>query len=269
MNAGIMSGELDVYSKCVLIGLALYIFVPPLLIYSLQRFKADPAVLRFDLNTLTPPGSAGIYFLEMDWQFEELGFERREGLTLPDAVPNVKALLVMYANDRTRDMALVAIMYGFNPVDQTVALKSSYVEILAGFKDDEPRILQTNNAQMLGSFPAKPGSSTYRFPHVADMRRLFELHNKLLERDHPAGRKYIRPDEDFDGDCAAYMQTVFRETYERQIGTGYLSYQPKDRIFRPTIKGALLMTWCELFPIKQIRWAGVKARGKRLEQELS
>jgi hypothetical protein len=263
-----MSGELDFFSYCALFAFGLYVLAPPALIYFSQRFKANPSLQRFDLDKLPPPGNAGRYLQEMDQQFQSLGFERRAGLTLPDAVPNVKALLVLYANHRSRDMALVAIMYGLNPVDHKVALKSSYVEILSSFKDDDCRALQTNNAQLLGSFPASPGSVTYRFPAVEDMQRLFDLHNQLLERDRPSGRKYIRADEEFGGDDVAYMQAVLRETYDRQIGTGYLSFQPQEQSYRPTVKGALLMTWRELFPVKQILWEGVKAHARRLAREL-
>ncbi|MDB5392385.1 MAG: hypothetical protein JWM11_8031 [Planctomycetaceae bacterium] len=265
-----MSGDFDLLLlKCALTVLVLYLFVPPTLIYFLQRFRANPTLIPFDLEQQTPPGEAGRYFMEVDQQFAALGFDRRAALTLPDAVPNVKALLVFYANRRSKDVALTAIMYGLNPVDQTVAMKSSYVEILARFQDGELEALHTNNVRMLGSFPTTPGSRTYRFPHLEDLSRLFELHQKLLERDRPVGRKYIRTDEEFDGDCVAYMHTVFRETYDRQIGTGYLYFQPSQQVYRPTIKGALFMTWRELFPIKQILWEGAKAQAKRLEQELS
>lgn len=264
-----MSGDFELLLfNCGLTVFALYLLGPPAVIYFLQRFTANPSFIRFDLDQQPPPGNAGRYFLELDQQFTELGFDRRDCFTLPDAVPNVKALLVIYANPRSKDMALAAIMYGINPADQSVTMKSSYVELLAGFKDGDLRVLQTNNTQMLGTFPASAGSRTYRFPHIEDLPRLFELHQKLLERDRPVGQKYIRPDDEFEGDFAAYMLAIFRETYDRQIGTGYLSYQPDQQIYRPTIKGALLMTWRELWPIKQILWQGVQTQAKRLERDL-
>lgn len=254
----------------VLAVVGLYFFGTPWLIYHGQRFKACPAVMRFDLDETPPPGVAGEYFRSMDNQLQALGFERRDCLTLPDAVPNVKALVVMYVNRRTEDLAMSTMIYAMNPVSHAVSMKTSYVEILARYKDDELEVLHTNNVQMLGSFPTSRGSRAYRFPHVEDLARLFELHQKLLDRDRPSGRKYIRLDAEFGGDCVTYLQTAaFRESYDKQIETGYLKYHAEDHTYRPTIMGAHLMTWRELWPIKQVLWEGTKAQAKRLERELS
>jgi len=266
-----LSGDssLDVVLACLVVFLAIYLLGPPILIYNIQRFKQQPTLLRFDLDETPPPGAAGRYFRSQDRQFTALGFERLDSMTLPDAVPNVKALLVMYCHRRTLDLALVTMMYGLNPQSKTVNVQSSYVEILSRFKDGNLELIQTNNVQMLGSFPESSLTRTYRFPQVDKVERLFELHCKLLERDHPAGKKFIRLDEEFDGDCVAYLQQVFSETYEKQIGTGYLCHSPESEDYRPTVKGALLMTWRELWPFKQVLWEGVRASAKRLERELS
>src|SRR5436190_1632991 len=100
---------------CMLGFLVLYVFGCPCLIYQTQRFKARPALLRFDLDMTPPPGSAGRFFHSQDEQFQALGFTRLDCLTLPDAVPNVKALLVMYSHRRNQDLGLVTMMYGLNP----------------------------------------------------------------------------------------------------------------------------------------------------------
>ena len=38
-----------------------------------------------------------------------------------------------------------------------------------------------------------------------------------------------------------------------QIDTGYMYLSPHERLYRPTWKGAFLMTWGQLWPFKAIR----------------
>lgn len=263
-----MSDEFHQLWLLLLGGLALYLFALPALIYCTCKLKAHPAFGRFDPYETPPPGPAGRYFSEVDKELKRLGFEWREGLTLPDLTENAKALTFTYSHPQSLDLALIVVAWSVDPTSRSVNMTAYYVEYLARYRDGNVLRLDTNNNRVLGSFPATAQSQTFRFPHVEDVERLLKLHEKVQLREPPTGRKYSRLDEEFQGDCAEYMLTVFREEFERQVGTGYLYYSAKDDAYRPTIKGALLMTWKQLWPFKGILTAGIAAQGKRLEREL-
>lgn len=245
-----------------------WMFRLPLVIYRTQRFNSSPTLQRFDLDESPPPGKAGKYFRSMDKQFAAIGFERLDCMALPDALPNVRALMVMYQNRRTKDLALATMMYGIDLRTDEVNLCSSYVEIVARYKDDEIKVIQTNNVQLLGSFPPSAGEITYRFPQITKVEDLFDLHCKLIERDGPQGKKYVRLDTDFRGDCLAYLQAVLVESYDKQIGTGYLTRDPDSDDYRPTLKGAFLMSWAQQTPLKEYLWNQVTIKARRLAREL-
>ena len=77
----------------------------------------------------------------------------------------------------------------------------------------------------------------------------------------------LRVDEEFQGNAKEFLrQVVLVECFEDQIATGYL--QTADVGWRPTVYGALLMTWKELWPFKSIRTAALHRRGRLLEADL-
>ena len=240
----------------------------PLVIYRTQRFNPAPTLQRFDLIETPPPGEAGRYFRSMDRQLKTLDFYQLDSLALPDPLPNVRALILIYCNDMTQDLATATMMYGIDVNTETVNLASSYVEFISCFDCEAPRIIQTNNAQMLGSFPQSRDVRTYRFPHVSKLERLFDLHCRILERDNPPGRKYFRLDREFQGGCAAYLKAAMLEAYEKQLATGYLTRDSENSSFRPTFIGALMMTWAQQSPLKEFLWNQVQTRALQLEREL-
>lgn len=263
-----MSDEIHQLWPYLLGSLALYFFGLPALIYGTFTMKARPQFGRFDPYQTPPPGSAGRYFAEVDQELKRLGFEWREGLTVLDLMETAKALTFIYSHPKSLDSAMMAVAWGINPTTHSVNLTAYYVEFVARYRDGNIPQLETNNNRVLGAFPDTAQSRKFRFPHLEDIEHLLQLHEKLQEREQPGGRKYLRLDEEFRGDCAEYLQTIFREEFERQVGTRYLYYRVKDDTYCATIKGALLMTWKQLWPFKGILTAGIAARGKRLEREL-
>ena len=57
---------------------------------------------------------------------------------------------------------------------------------------------------------------------------------------------------------------VMVETYDRQVQIGWLYRDAAAGAYRPTWKGAFLMTWGQLWPMKAIREAGLRARERRI-----
>jgi hypothetical protein len=89
----------------------------------------------------------------------------------------------------------------------------------------------------------------------------------LAERFRQSGRPRLRLDTDFGGDATRYVaEAVLEETFRDQIGTGYLAETAGG--FRPTLKGALIMTWQELWPLKNLRRRRERQHAERLLSEL-
>ena len=79
----------------------------------------------------------------------------------------------------------------------------------------------------------------------------------------------LRLDEEFRGDAIAYLQSDMIEELERAVGFHYLRLDARAGIYRPTLKGAFLMTWREMWPIKAIRLVQQARRERQLLTELT
>lgn len=112
-----------------------------------------------------------------------------------------------------------------------------------------------------------PGEFTTKFWRIRDIRRLYCLHQRLSDRFRQRGQPTLRMDTEFGGDAVQYIaKAVLEETFRDQVGRGYLAEGPNG--FRPTIKGAWLMTWQELWPVKGLRRWRERQRAERLLVEL-
>lgn len=260
---------MELIAISVVVGLVIaYHALPALLIYSTQRFPEEICVAPFQPEVTALPPHVADYFANAEAALTRLGFERLGGLALPDPMPYVKAIVVLSVHPTNRDSAMVSSIYGVHP-NAPQPLQLRYVEFITRYDDETVRLVQTNNANNAGSFPAQPTDLTFRFPHVSDSEHLYELHQKLLTRHGPTSRKVVRVFDEFHGDLVRYLNAILIETYRAQEQTGYLTYNAEKRHWRPTLRGASLMTWCELPPWKQLRAMRLRHLGRTLERELS
>lgn len=253
----------------VVAGLAAaYFLLIPLLVLASQRFRADVNIVAFDPAATPPPPSLVDFFRGTNVALVELGFRRLGSFVLPDAMPNVQGVLQFYVNEDTRDAALVTALYG-TAANAPAAIQLRYTEFLSRFSSPDVRIVQTNNTDNIGSFKPLPTDLTFRFPQIEYLVTLYRLHQALVQR-HAGGRqKTLRVMEEYRGDAVAYLRDVaFLESYQEQEATGYLRYNAAGECWRPTFKGVYLMTWRELWPIKQFIRAHVRRNARRLERDL-
>lgn len=244
--------------------LALPYLVGPFLIRRNVTHPLEPDLVPFPPDLPSLPNDVAATFSAATRQLGAVGFEVLSGFGLPRQMPNVKAVVLLFANRATKDMAMATAIYGEAADGST--LQTHYVEIASVFRDET--VVQTNNCDQLSAFRARPPVHTTQFPQVADAARLFRLHAALCRRFAPAALKAMPLDEEFGGDAQAYLAAALREELDRQIPTGYMERDEAAGIYRPTVKGAFLMTWGELFPFKQIRRLRRDRQARELLAEL-
>jgi hypothetical protein len=117
----------------------------------------------------------------------------------------------------------------------------------------------------LGVFAPVPEKITERFPAVTDPASLCRISRELIRRRY---REVNVATPDDGGDPAAYLTAAMREELAGQVGTGYCRWDEAGQTFRPTWKGAVLMTWKLLPPFLQIRESRMRWRADRLMMEV-
>jgi hypothetical protein len=229
----------------------------PLLIYNAQRQSAEPQFVPFVPGQTPLPADVDKYFHQSCWALTQEGFQIVTGMFLPRQIENVIAGLVLLVNREERDAAIVVALHaeGASPTTQ---LHTEFVSHYPG-----GRLIQTNNAQPLNAFPKPENSVTSLLPSVRDPVQLYQVHKSVC-RMHGSGQKLLRLDDDFGGDALRYMQAAMIEELEHACRVGYMQLDVAAAKYKPTLYGALIMTWQELWPTTAIR----RAKRARQEREL-
>lgn len=240
----------------------------PWLIYFTQRMNGDPRIVIFDESKNRPPKRVAEYLEDAGETLLGLGFEPSPCVALPDPMPNVRAIAQLWIHPERRDAALVSAIFGVSK-ETAGNLQTYYTEILSRFASEDVTLIQTNNAQMISAFAPLPNELTFRFPQVKSVSQLDRLHRKLTERHAPGGRKVVSLDDQHHGDLQEYIRWALVDSYRKQEGTGYLVFQEAGNYWRPTVKGAYLMTWSQLWPMSLLFQWKMQRQAQRLMRDLS
>lgn len=244
----------------MIIGISLYLIVPVLIVHRLQFFSWDLNAVPMERRRKLP-SPVKDYLDTSRAILEELGFTPLGPLVLPKTTPNAAAIIEMFVNRSRGDSAMVSCVYGLT--DGAITESVRYVEFIRRFRDGEVKMVQTNNNGRPGAFPDNAKELTFRFPTIKKIEQLYALHREIVDRDATGARPCLRIDEEFGGDQVRYLETIFREAFQRQTDRGWLYFDDAGQRWWLTIRGAIRLTWQELFPFKQLRTMRLHARGRR------
>lgn len=262
-----LPGEPYRWMLLALLGLiGFFYLVVPLLILGQQKFEARPTMIRFDLEEYAWPAEIQQLFEESIGELTELGFEVVDGLFLPSAVQNVKTALVLLVHPDELDGAMVTAMYA-QPVSES-SLKSLYVEFSTSFDDDA--VYDVNNSSQMGAFPPREGLELYQFVKLQNVRSLYCVHQALLRHEgRSRSQKVVPVDARFGGDAVAYLQDAMGKEFQAAAERGYLMRSSDGRSYQPSLKGAYLMVWKELWPWKLVRKHRRDLRAREVLEDLA
>jgi hypothetical protein len=264
-------GPFAFFLMWILLVLGVLILLPylggPVLIRLTLKQAAEPRLMPFPLDDPTLPNAVAHAFQTVVERLRPAGFEPITGLGMPSQAPNVKALVMLLVNRQAKDIAVAAVMYARTPgaTPATSQLRTFYVELVSHFRNGS--VVQTNNSSELTVFGPRPTHIVGRFPAVKDAGRLYRLHQGMVARSGLRD-KVFRLDEEFGGEAAAAVAASMVEELKAQVKTGYMYLSAGEDAYRPTWKGAVLMTWKLLWPVKAIRRAARDRTARRLMAEL-
>jgi hypothetical protein len=237
----------------------------PVHVHRVLRQTAQPKFIPFPLDHPSLPAEVAKEFRTVIAQLRPAGFEPVTGLALPGQMSGVRSIVLLLANRPAQDVTMANVIYA-GAAEAASLLRKSYVEFVSHFRD--AKRLNTNNSCDLDVFPPWPVRTALQFPEVTDAGRLYRLHQALIARCHLRS-KVFRLDEEFQGDAAAAVAAWGVEVLVGQaVGSGYLYLSPSENVYRPTWKGAFLMSWKQMWPMKAIRRAAADRKARRLLAEL-
>ena len=227
----------------------MYLFAPILIRFS-QKMNAQPKFEPLDLSTLPPPAAQYVWACQQALEAE--GFETVAHLAWANPAPNVFPFIALLMNRAAGTKAMVSAFYVVSP--EGPKLTTKYVEFITRYQ--QGTVLQTSNNQPPGAFQHGPEQQTLRLPEVQNPHALYAVHCQRTAR--LAGNP-IEP-LPLPGTEVSVQETRMIEDYEEQVKFGLLYLDQGAAVYRPTWKGAYLMTWSQLQPVKYFREA--RERGK-------
>jgi hypothetical protein len=227
----------------------------PLGIRFQQRLPAHPQLKALDFDTLRP--HIAQFLATQTTALFDLGFDEPTLVKIPRAAPHVTAYLIMLVNRQAGDKAMVTVIVG-----EPAPIQTLFVEFSTRFESGE--IFNTLNSGEIPAFPPGPTTVRTHVPNVTDPRQLYELHSYVMNKHGPAGKKLLYE----AGQALDYLaHDVLVECYEKQVQRRWLYYDQAGDCYRPTLKGAYLMTWGLMQPFKALRKAAVLKRATKMVKE--
>lgn len=138
-----------------------------------------------------------------------------------------------------------------------------FVEFVTKFADG--RQLSVQNNPLLTVFGRSPTRDVVWLPTVRDPARLWRVNRALLARRY--GGVAVAPLDPGD-DPAAFLSAAIVREMTNQIAIGYYRLDERAQAFRPTCKGAFLMSWKLLEPVCSLQHWLARRRARALLDQL-
>jgi hypothetical protein len=244
MEPGLMThvqGWLWVFG--VVLGL-LYVGAP-LFTYLNLRQSANPNVIRLDASqqALLPAGVRD-YFLRVENELRNCGFEPVDDVALPSQVNNVAANLRLFVHRENQDVASCTAVYC--KIRDMWSERLKYISFTSYFRSGA--VYGTSNSTVAGCFPPRPHYRSTKFRKVYRVAELYDLHRVVIDDESRASKKDLPLVDQFAGDAAAFIRWTMLAELEDAANSGCLYLSEEAGAYRPTLIGAITMTWKQLWP---------------------
>jgi len=189
----------------------------------------------------------------------QIGFDEVARLVLVGQANDMKTYLHVLRKSPEQDWAMVAVMI----VEMNnVRREHKYTEFSTSF-DDETEV-GTNNSSELPGYECGPWKTLIQLPSCRDISFLYRVHRVALAKYGGLSRPRVIP----DSLIASFLsEEILRELHEQEE-RGYFFLDAMEGKYRPTFKGAFLMTWKLMWPLKPIREVLHSWRARKLLAEL-
>ena len=213
-----------------------------------QKLSADPAYEELNMHSLDQQISQ--FLMDRTTDLYELGFDEPTLIHMPCPVAGVKGYLIMLVNRSAGDKAMVTAL-----ASESAAIQTWYVEFSTRYVTNQ--CVDTLNSSELSAFIQGPENIRSQLPSVTDVGELYRLHQYRMKTSGITARKMLYE----PGQAIAYLKEyAIKKSYDGQVAKGWLRYDAAQNCYRPTIKGAYLMTWGLLYPMKYFRMMAMKRR---------
>ncbi|HEX5831715.1 MAG TPA: hypothetical protein VFY16_12090 [Gemmatimonadaceae bacterium] len=237
----------------VLVVVTMAYWLGPVLVYVTQRTPAEP---RLELLAPNDPSIPVVLRDRLEARARELATEGFASIGLLNGgatYPGLVGYVQHFRHATERDLAHVLVI---GRRAEPVTLVGEVVGFSRRRADGS--YVRTTNLAQTPTYPPMHQHDTVRLPGLRDLSRLYRVHR------HRAGG--LRGEAPETLDAVAFQTAIEQEVLQYQQHLGYWRRvdDPEEPVLRPTLKGALLMTWRLLPPWRQIEERTTARRARAL-----
>jgi hypothetical protein len=233
--------------------LGVFFVLGPLAVWGIVGEDESPHFDVYDPSLHVVPHEVTTFLLQNVAALAAEGFKPVGDLFRQHGTQTTRIALLQHPDGATGTVAVITSQQG---------TAGSFVEFTAELSGG--RILDVNNVATVPVFAPRPLHETYRFSVVRDPNRLYRIFRALLRRRF--GASTLQPRD--LSDPARFLADAYNVEHRWQVEAGYYRFDDKARRFRPTLKGAFLMTWKLLPPMAQLRRAALRKRARALLEQI-
>ena len=239
---------LAAFAACLVLSCLLPFLTGPVRMKFRSWQAADPVYTADDDSRL--PGRARFAAEEL----RALGFENL-GTWRHDGAARATGWVILLQHPRTLDVAQVMVV---------AAGRRRVVSLLLMTRFADGAEALTFNSPVVVGFPLPPGITAAWLPEVRSAAALYRIHVQLRDALRGAGGLGSR----VVPDPAGFLRNRSARVLAAWVEGGYYAVDEQRGIVRPTWKGAVLITWRLLWPVKPMYRAGRRRATRQLLEHL-
>lgn len=231
---------------CLLLPWLMLFITAPIRMKSRSWQKANPRYTSDDESHL-PPIARIIAADLRTFGLEDRGTWRHDGAAL------ATGWVILLEHPRTLDVAKVLVV---------TTRKRRSISLVFQTRFEDGTEVVTANTRVTAGFPPLPGMTVAWLPAIRDADSLYRVHEQL--RDALGG---TRTPVGVGSDPAGFLQEGSARALANWVATGYYELDLARGVVRPTWKGAVLVTWRLIWPVKPVfRFRRRRATSRLLRQ---
>lgn len=181
------------------------------------------------------------------------GFAPAGHLAMSDAKARTRTLILVLTNPAERTGAAAAAIYARTGAKGQLQFRMAYLEFSTEYEDGT--VVDTGNSPEIPSFASVTGKDALQVPSVRDPDRLCDIHRaRIAAIERPRRYEYDRLG------VLDVMKRSMEKEMAPQVEAGHFSR--RGGVYRPTWKGAFLMTWGLVPPIGWLRRLRMRRRAE-------
>jgi hypothetical protein len=200
------------------------------------------------------PPTARNYFGMLIPALQAQGFSNPKFLYQSGQMDVTTCFLMLMKNHAAGDMACAGDMH---VTIKHIYNQMNYLEFATDLSSGV--CINSNNIAQPNIFKADPENVVFKFPGLTDSRQLYRAHRSLVTR-HAPEKECILPSEGME---IPHLCSSIVKTLDKQVGYGYYYKDRRTGDYRPTWKGAFLMTLRVAWPLRDIKLAALKAEAAK------